>query len=112
MDSVTIIITRRASYVGMAMPVKVLINGMLVGQIKVGRSLQVIIPPKDCTLELDMVGNSMNMHPIKASYPLVVSNCTKGVVSIDFGIKSNVLGILTSGIWKKIGDIEADIKYL
>lgn len=112
MESVTIVISRRASFVGMAMPIKVLVNSMQVGQIKVGGQLQVIIPPKDCVLEFDMVGNNMNMRPIRGTFPLTVSKCKKGVITVDLSIKSNTLGILTSGMWQKLGEMKADIKYI
>lgn len=112
MDSITLIVKRRTSFVGMAMPVRVLVNGMMVGQVKVGGTLQVTIPARNCTLELDMVGNSMSIHPIKGQFPLIVSNCRKGVVTVDFGVKPNPFGVLTSGIWQKLGDMKADIQYI
>lgn len=110
--AVSLIISRRTSFVGMAMPVKILINGMAVGQIKVGGKLELSIPPQDCTLELDMVGNNMNLRPIRAQYTLTPSRSAKGVVTVDFGIKANTIGVITSGIWQKLGDFNADIKYL
>lgn len=112
METVTLIVSRRPSYVGMAVAVRVLINGMLIGQVKVGGRLQVNIPVQNCMLELDMVGNSYSFRPIRGTFPLTPSYCKKGVITVDFGVKSNALGILTSGIWQKLGDIQADIKYL
>lgn len=112
METVTLIVSRRPSFVGMAMPVRVLINGMLIGQVKVGGRLQVNIPVQNCMLELDMVGNNMSHRPIRGSFSLTPAYCIKGVITVDFGVKSNALGILTSGIWQKLGEMQADIKYL
>lgn len=96
----------------MAMPVKILLNGREIGRVNVGGRLETTIPANDCTLMLDMVGNSMNIHPIRQQIVLSPSQSKKGVITVDFGIKANALGILTSGLCKKIGEIQADVKYL
>lgn len=112
MDTITLIFSRRVGITGMAIPIRVRVNDNEIGKIKVGGRLETSIPVKDCVVDLEMVGSSASFHPIKASFTLRAANCTKGVITVDFGVKANPLGLLTSGIWAKMGDIRADIKYL
>ncbi|MCM1152704.1 MAG: hypothetical protein NC328_03515 [Muribaculum sp.] len=112
MNKVKLIITRKSSFVGMAVPVKIKINGMLIGQLKVNQKMELDVPPVPINLELDMVGNSMSIHPIKKTIVLNPAQSLRGVVTIDFGVKAKMLNIFTSGLWGKVGEFEETVKYL
>lgn len=112
MEKVKLVVSRKNSFVGYAMPIRVKINGLQIGQVKVGQKLELDVPCQPLNLELDMVGNSMSIHPIKKTFVINPAQSPRGVVMVDFGVKGKMLGILTSGMAGKVGDIEADIKYI
>lgn len=112
METVRLIIKRKTSYVGLAMPVRIYINRVEIGKLMVGKSIELEIDPvHPTTVRLSMVGNSMNIHRIEEQFVIDPTKAPRKVVNCEFSIKGSALGILSSGFGKAVGEIKTDIKY-
>lgn len=112
METIQLNITREKSFVGVAMPYRIIINGEEVGKVRSGGTLSVEIPNVNSTLEVSVVGNAMTFHPVKAYENLVPQYCKKGIINCVIKTKANVLGVLTSGIFQAVGRLELYVNYI
>lgn len=111
MENIKLNIRRDKSFVGAAMPYRIIINGTKVGKIKIGNNLSFDMPPTQSTLRVSMVGNSLTFHKIEKELVLFPQYCTIGVINCNITTKLNWLGLLSLGIIQAIGRTEIDIEY-
>lgn len=110
-DMATIHITRDKSFVGAAMPYRIKIDGREAAKITVGGHIDMDIPTYPFRLDFEMVGNSMNFHPIRATLNIDPRHATSGHLKCHLITKPNWGGIITSGLFMPVGKLNVDFKY-
>lgn len=110
--TVTLKVTRKSGFVAAAMPYKILIDDKEVGKLMPGKSLTVEIPAVPTKLAVNMVGNSLTFHEMKDEEQLFPEKAKRGLIECTIDTKANVLGILTSAVFKAPGTIHILTEYL
>ncbi len=111
MEKYILTITRDKAYVGRVMPFRIKINGVEVAKISCGGEVILEVPNHPFQLDFEMVGNSMNFHPIKESVSVEPIRST-GQMKCHLVTKPNWAGILVSGIFFPVGKLITQFTYL
>lgn len=111
MEMIKLNISRDKSFVGAAMPYRIIINGKEMNKIKNGESLSFELPSIQSTLKVSMTGNSMTFHKIEKEVVLFPQYCKTGVINCRIKTKFNWLGCLTFGLFQAVGRMDLDIEY-
>lgn len=111
MKSINLRVHRKKSFVGVAMPYVIKIDGEKKGTVKNGESVEIEIPNHNCVLMIDMVGNSIALHKIRKEVVLFPKHCTSGFIDCEIDTSYNWLGGLTFGLLQAAGKITLNINY-
>lgn len=111
MDTIKLNISRKKSFVGSAMPYRILINGMEVDKIKIGTNVSYELPNAQSTLKVSMVGNTLSFHNIEKEVVLFPQYCKTGIIDCIIRTKLNWLGFLTYGLLQAVGRMDLEIVY-
>lgn len=112
MEALQLRIHRESCYVGMAMGIRVFFNNQKIYTIKNGETAMLTIPAQPGYLNFEMVGNSMNFHPIKGSVYIDPSQCRQGAVDCRISVEKDILGILLGGLLRKVGSLKIELHHL
>ena len=96
MNNIKLIISRDKSFVGAAMPYRVIVNGRELCKMKIGDTMSFELPNIQMAIRVSMVGNSMTIHSIEKEMVLFPQYCKTGVVNCKIKTKIIYL-ILTIG---------------
>lgn len=111
-ETVTLKVTRKSGFVAAAMPYKILVDDKEVGKLMPGKSLTLEIPAVPTKLSVNMVGNSLTFHEMRDEEHLFPEKSKRGLIECTIETKANVLGILTSAVFKAPGTIHIETEYL
>lgn len=111
MSSILLNVTRRKSFVGCAMPFRIIVDGVEMEKIMNGQTKTVTIPNNASMLKVSLVGNSMAIHEIKEIIKLSPEQCRAGRINCEIKVKANWLGILTGGLIFPVGDLRLSVSY-
>ena len=111
MNNIKLIISRDKSFVGAAMPYRIIINGKELCKIKIGDTKSFELPNSQMTMKVSMVGNSMTFHSIEKEVVLFPQYCKTGVVNCKIKTKTNWFGFFTLGLLQAIGRTVLDVEY-
>ena len=111
METVKLNVTRKKSFVGGAMPYRILLNGKELAKIMIGKTVSFDIPKEPATLEIAMYGNALTFHKIKKSVQIAPENCRTGVINCTITTKAKTLGVLSCGLLSAVGKLEIDLEY-
>ncbi len=86
MESIIVDIKRKNAFIGVVMPIKVLLDGVEVTRIKSGGSFRLELPVKTANLTFSMVGNDFTdgMNKVVLIEP---EKCERGFVSIELSVR-------------------------
>lgn len=107
----TIRITRDKSFVGSVMPYRIKIDGREAAKISVGGDVLLNTPTTPFRLDFEMVGSSMNFHPIRAALNVDPRHTQTGNMKCHLVTKPNWLGIITSSLFFPVGKLNIDFQY-
>ncbi len=96
----------------MAMPYRILINGQEIGRIDNGDFFTTIVPENQFVLKVTMVGNSMNLHKVEKQIVISPEMCRSGVIHCTIVTKLNMMGLLSSGLLERVGNMDIQVAYL
>lgn len=111
MEKYILTITRDKAFVGRVMPYRIKIDGVEVAKISCGGEVILEVPNHPFQLDFEMVGNSLNFHPVKASIPVEPIRST-GKMKCHLTTKPNWAGIIVSGVLFRIGTLIPKFTYL
>ncbi len=112
MNKIKLNICRSKSFVGAAMPYRIIINGSEVGNILIGNRMSFDIPNTQSSLKVSMIGNSLTFHKIEKEVVLFPQYCKTGGINCVVKTTVNWIGLLTFGLLQAVGKIEiGDIEY-
>lgn len=111
METVKLIIKRQSSFVALAMPYRITVNGREMGKVSNGKTLTLEIPNQRSVMLVEMVGNSMNFHRMFKEAGIFPSYAQHGTVECTIRTKLNWVGFLTLGLAQAVGQIDIDVKY-
>lgn len=94
------------------MAMKVYFNNTLIYSLKNGENVILSIPAIPGYLRAELVGNSMNFHPIKGETYIDPSACRQGGIDCQLTIEPDWLGILLGGVFRGVGKLKMDVQYI
>lgn len=111
METVRLNVTRGKSFVGVAMPYKILVNGVELGSVAVGKTVSFSIPKVQSSLKVSMVGNSMTFHRVEKEIVLFPQNSVSGTVNCFIDTKLDFVGFITLGLLQAVGKLDIRVSY-
>ena len=111
MNIIKLNISRDKSFVGGAMPYRIIINGIVMGKMNIGDNMSLELPNTQSTLRVSMIGNSLTLHNVEKDVVLFPQYCKTGVIICRIRTKLNWVGFLTLGLLQAVGSLDLDIEY-
>lgn len=108
----TLKLTRDTSFCGIAMPYRILMDGVEVGRISVGKSLDLPMPARTFRLDIEMVGKSLTFHPVKTFVMIDPLKAESGIVKAHITTSPRWIHALTNGIWGPVGKAQVKVLYI
>lgn len=105
-------VKRNKSFVGCAMGIKVYFNNAEIYTLSNGDTAMLSIPATPGYLEFKMVGSSMTPHPIRDKVFIDPTACRQNAIDCQLNISPNWPGIITGGLFFKVGDLKINLVYL
>jgi len=106
----TVHFIRKKSFVAALMPYKVSIDCTDHGKLSNGKDMTVKLPHGNMLVQIDMVGNSMNIHPMTAETTITPGPQHTRVECVISTV-AQIGGIFGMGVTQAPGRIELDVKY-
>lgn len=110
MNSLKLNITRKNSFVGCVMPLRIIYAGKELYKLNNGATCTLTVPAVAGYLDITMIGNSMNFHPVKRSVFIDPAKCMTDTVNIILTIKPNWPGVILP-IFFPVGILNIDCQY-
>lgn len=107
----TLRITRDKSFVGAIMPYRIKIDGREITKISTGGDVVINVPMTPFKVDIEMVGNSMNFHPIRSTLNIDPRHSKSGCMYCHLTTKPNWAGIIVSGLFFPIGKLVVNFNY-
>lgn len=105
-------IKRNKSFVGCVMGMKIYFNNIEIYTLSNGESAILTIPAVPGYLEFKMVGSSLSPHPIINKAFIDPTACRHNTVDCQLNIIPNWPGIMTSGLFAKVGTLKINLTHL
>lgn len=98
-------IKREKSFIGCAMPFRIIIDGKEVTKLSNGGEYSMQLPNKDFMLKVYMCGNAITIHKVEAE-TLICPSQYNGKINCTISVKPKLLGILSMGLLSAPGTLE------